>query len=671
MSYTAQLKKISEKSWFYPVTLLLIGFVTYGYCLTYLGFYWDDWEVVMFTKLNPALQSGFYAIDRPFPWSSQLTYLLVGSNPIGWHLIALLLRWAGILLFVYSLTFLWPRYASYLRWLGALLIVYPGFLQQAIAAQYDRHFATFFLFALSIYLMFLAVKFSRWAWILFPLSWLATFIHLFTMEYFVGLELIRVILLWMIVYAVNKKFFRSLGQTVIQYVPYLLITVFYFWWRFVIFPQQVASRAGDLKILHSSSGSLASTLFTLLTHAFLDLTYSTLQVWTSAIANVDGFTFQSKIVWIAFGLGVLLTLVFAIFQDASESEAGHNSTPTSIFIVGIIAFVLGALPVWAIGKQISGGGRWDDRFTLAPMLGAGLIVIALLLWFVRSSKQKIVLSLLLIISIATQVLVVNKYRLEWNAQSDYYWQFYWRVPALQSDTALLSFEQPSLSVPENDAGFAFNVLYHYQTKNGSLPYWFFTNEPFMYSGVKPDTPISHSVRNLGFQGSVSQSVTFIHQTSISCLRVLDSVYADDPMYSDQQRALIPISNLSRIISDPESAAPDPNIFGPEPPYTWCYFFEKADLARQSKDWKTVIALYQQANQNGLTPQSGAEYIPFIEAYAQTGNWQKAYDLTLSAQKLTPHLETMLCDNWSRLNQLSSPNVIIINQVKQTLSCKNF
>jgi len=671
MSYISQLKKISEKPWFYPVALLLIGFIAYGYCLTYLGFYWDDWEVVMFTKLNPSLQSGFYANDRPFPWPSQLTYLLVGSNPIGWHIIALLLRWAGILLLVYSLTFLWPRYASYLRWLGALLIVYPGFLQQAASAQYDRHFAAFFSFALSIYLMFLAVRHPKWALVLFPLSWLATFIHLFTMEYFVGLELVRVILLWMIVFAVNKKIFRSLGKTVIRYLPYLLITAFYFWWRFIIFPQQVTSRFGDLKILHNSSGSLATTLFTLLTRAFLDLIYSTLPVWTSAIASLEGFTFQSKVTWLAFGLGILLTILFAIFQDAKEREVQESSSPTSIFVVGLFSFVLGALPIWAIGKQISGGGRWDDRFTLAPMLGAGLIVIALLLWFVRSSKQKIVLSTLLVFSIATQVLVINKYRLEWGVQSDYYWQLYWRAPAIQPGTSLLSFEQPSISVPEDDAGWALNILYHYQTTNGSLPYWYFTNEPFMTSGLKPGIPVSHITRNLRFQGNTSDSIGVLHQGGASCLRVLDTVYADDPMYSDQQRGLISVSNLSRIIPAPATAAPDPNIFGPEPVHDWCYFFEKADLARQRKDWNAVIMLYQQATQNSLVPQYGAEYIPFIEAYAQTGNWQKAYGLTLSAQKLTSNLETTLCDNWLRLNQLPSPDAKIIDQIKQALSCKNF
>jgi len=671
MSNASQLKKISEKTWFYPVALLLIGFVAYGYCITYLGFYWDDWEVVMFTKLPPLLQSGFYSKDRPFPWPSQLTYLLVGSNPIGWHIVALLLRWGGILLLVNSLTYLWPRYASHLRWLGALWIVYPGFLQQAAAAQYDRHFATFFLFALSIYWMFLAVKLPKWAWLFFPLSWLATLVHLFTMEYFVGLELMRVILLWIIIFTSNGKIFRSLGQTLVQFVPYLCITAFYFWWRFIFFPQQVVGHAGDIKLPYSGAASMVGSALTLFTRAFLDLNYSVSQVWTSAIANISGFTFQSKFTWIAFGLGVLLAIIFAVFQDASEREVQDSASSASIFVIGLLSFVLGAFPVWAIGKQISGGGRWDDRFTLAPMLGAGLVVIALFLWFVYPSRQRIVLSILLVFSITTQVLVINKYRVEWSTQSEYYWQFYWRAPALQTDTALLSFEQPSISVPEDDAGFAFNVLYHYQTKNGLLPYWFFTDEPFMNQGFKPGVPISHTIRNLGFQGTTSQSVAFIHQTSTSCLRVLDKVYADDPMYSDGQRALISFSNPPRILPGSASAAPDPDIFGPEPPHDWCYFFEKADLARQQSDWKTVIALYQQVTEKGLTPQTGAEYIPFIEAYAKTGNWQKAYDLTLSAQKKTSNLGMMLCNNWSRLSQTPSPDASIIGQVKQTLACKNF
>lgn len=205
MNYVSKLKKISEKPWFYPVALLLICLIVYGYVLPSLGYYWDDWEVVMFTRLNPSLQPGFYAIDHPFPWTPQLLYFLFGSNPVGWHIITLLFRWAGALFLVLSLVLIWPRYEAHLRWLGALLIVYPGFLQQSQSAAKDRVLAAFLIFALSVFLMVNAVKHPKWAWFLFPLSWLMAFAYLFTADNFAGLELIRPLLLWLLIAPGNKK----------------------------------------------------------------------------------------------------------------------------------------------------------------------------------------------------------------------------------------------------------------------------------------------------------------------------------------------------------------------------------------------------------------------------------------------------------------------------------
>jgi len=132
--------------------------------------------------------------------------------------------------------------------------------------------------------------------------------------------------------------------------------------------------------------------------------------------------------------------------------------------------------------------------------------------------------------------------------------------------------------------------------------------------------------------------------------------------------LIPISNLSRIIPDSAAAPPDPDIFGPEPERTWCYFFEKADLARQTEDWSTIIDLYTQAQQAGFSPDYGAEYIPFIEAYARADDWQKAYDLTLAAQKEGKGLKKMLCANWSRLSEVPSADTEVVEQAMQSLAC---
>ena len=664
-----QLKMIREKPWFYPVALLLMGMITYNHALTSLGYYWADWEVVMFMKLNPALQFDYYSHDRPFPWTYQLIHFLVGSNPIGWHIVSLLIRWVGILIFVHTLILLWPRYENHLYWLGALLMVYPGFLQQSQSATKARHLMTLLLFALSIYLMALASRRPKWARLLFPLSWLATLLHLFTTEYFAGLELIRPLLLWLFMTRDNTRMFNSLRRVAINYLPYFLITVFYFWCRFIYFPLifQTMSRIREINsVLGEFQEATSGSLLTFFNVALFDLIYLTFQAWINAIINFEGFTFQNKVAWFAFGLGALLSVVFAFFYSTHDKEVPDNSSPASVLLIGFLLFVLGALPIWAIDKQISAGG-WNDRFALAPMLGASLMVLAFLIWFVRPVGQKLILSFLLTFSIAAQIWVVNVYRNDWRTQLNYYWQLYWRAPALQTGTTLFTMEQPSAFVTHySDAGFALNVLYHYQTEDGLLPYWFFARR--FHFDYRPDMPIKYELRTLKFRGNTSDGIAVMRPTQGACLLVLDRVYVENPLFTDGQGILIPISNLSRIIPDLGSAPPDPDIFGPEPVHDWCYFFERADLARQTKDWNTVIALYEQAQQKGLRPDVGAEYIPFIEAYAQTGDWQKAKELTFTAQKQTRGLKKMLCANWSRLSGIPSPDVKVIEQVKQALSC---
>ena len=120
------------------------------------------------------------------------------------------------------------------------------------------------------------------------------------------------------------------------------------------------------------------------------------------------------------------------------------SNPTSIRVrcrcscLEAWAFLVSSLPIWLTSKQLSGGGRWDDRFALAVMPGAVLMTLAVILWLIRERQRKLVLSLLLAFSIATQVLIVNRYRLDWQAQRDYYWQLAWRVPgAAAADRDLL------------------------------------------------------------------------------------------------------------------------------------------------------------------------------------------------------------------------------------------
>lgn len=668
-----KLKSISQKPWFYPVALLLIGLIAYAYQVGGLGFYWDDWEVVFLLNAKSAsLLYGYFAFDRPFAWPYQLMYALFQLSPIAWHLVTLLLRWAGVLLFYLSLRTIWPRLDGYFRWLGALELVYPGFFMQSISTALNRHFMAFFLFMLSAYLMVLAVRHPRQAWFLFPLSWIAAFVQVFTIEYFVGLELIRPVMLWFLLSGERDSTrWKTLRKTALLFLPYVLILGFYTWWRLIVFPASIArlNYAGDFKMFEDFQGSFTGGLLIVSTRAFFDLLYATVQVWLTGLTSQEGFTLQSKAVWFAFGIGAVVAALFALFQGVERPapEADRRS-PWQVALLGACAFVASGLIVWLTRKQMSGTGRWDDRFSLAMMFGAALLTMALVLWLVRPAQRKLLLALMLAFSVATQVIVVNRYRLDWEAQRDYYWQMAWRAPALQPQTAIISFEQPSVSIPGYDASFAYNVLYNGKIDNGSTPYWFFTDDRFLNFKLIPAQPIAYDDRNLTFRGNTSDAIAVVRQGADRCLQVLDTAYAGEPFFQSGEDALIAISNVGRILPDAGQDPPNYQVFGAEPPHGWCYYFEKADLARQLGDWQTVIKLEKQSRALGLAPRFGPEYVPFIEAHAQTGDWQGAYKLSQSAASLTKGSEPLLCFMWDRLGKLPAADAGLVQKAKQSFSC---
>jgi hypothetical protein len=119
--------------------------------------------------------------------------------------------------------------------------------------------------------------------------------------------------------------------------------------------------------------------------------------------------------------------------------------------------------------------------------------------------------------------------------------------------------------------------------------------------------------------------------------------------------MISLANLSRIQPQPITPGyrPPAALYGPEPPHTWCYYFENADLARQTGDWTNVARIGDQVQQMGYKPSNPAsnsphEWIPFIEGYAHTGRWMDASKVTKAAFDQDVLYKPMLCDLWQRL-----------------------
>jgi hypothetical protein len=144
---------------------------------------------------------------------------------------------------------------------------------------------------------------------------------------------------------------------------------------------------------------------------------------------------------------------------------------------------------------------------------------------------------------------------------------------------------------------------------------------------------------------------------------------DDPE-SGQLSALLtqalPRANLSRIISEPSAASVPPvEIFGREPAHTWCYYYQKADLARQSEDWAQAVSLLEEADQRGYEPANKAEWLLFVDTYVKLEDFAAAEKLTDRIKERDPRLTQSLCTYWS--GQTAVP-ADIRESISQKLEC---
>jgi hypothetical protein len=342
-----------------------------------------------------------------------------------------------------------------------------------------------------------------------------------------------------------------------------------------------------------------------------------------------------------------------IHRSSRDEKTTEQKVFGQMLILGSIALLAGAIPVWAIDMHIA-GGKWSDRFTLGPMLGAVILVVYLMDWLFRTRNQKQwLLVILLASSIALQVTNTNQYRMDWAIQQNMYWQLSWRIPYLEPGTAIIGSGTFTEKSSLYDGGYIVNLLFSNQFgENAQYDYFDIWHAP--PSGYQPNVTLDDRMQGSHFTGNTSQAIGIYFNGSNpnECVRILDPVYTGDPKFIAKVNKIIPISNLNEITVGDGSRVPEPAIFGKEPLHTWCYYFEKADLARQMKDWKKVLLLGTEAEAKNFGPSSGGEYLPFIEAFAQTGQWSKANELSMAAQKITPGLEPALCNNWKNFQHIS-------------------
>lgn len=647
-----------SKPWVFPALLAAVMVLVYGLQIGSLGFYWDDWEDIFLYHLNSPVEFLKYFIyDRPTTiWVYLVFFPLFGDNPILWQGFNLVLRYLSLLGLWWTFLQVWPRRRYETGWLALLLAVFPAFFQQTIAVTYSRHFAALALFSASLILTVLSVKHRRWYVPLTLLAALASFAQMMTIEYFVGLEIIRPYLLWVLFRGDVPDRRKRLFQVIQWWLPYVIPLVGFIAWRFLIFkPVPGADDPNGVINLALFKKDPAGMVIHLAQNILQDFLYLLIFAWSNTIQSSQ-IDLASKAAWFGWIMGGVAAIAAAAVLGRSDKHAEGN-TDGRLFLVdwlllGGIALMAGGLPVWITDRQII-VGQWSDRFSLGPMIGITMIVITLVSRLGYKQLQKsAVLGLLLALSISSQIREVNRYRLNWEIQREYYWQFYWRVPAMKPGTALFGTKMPFGLIADYSVSYAMNAIYAPDMDAQHLPYWFFSSMRAHGNDIPdfiPDLPVKYSIRNLKFTGSTSSGIVPNYKAGEACVRILKPEDEFSPFLSSMEAKLAQISNLDQILKENDDPRVTPaGIFGPEPEHDWCYYYQKADLAAQFEEWDSVASLGDEAALKDFSPAVGMEYEPFITGYARSGDWKTAYELTVKAAELTDNMEKSLCGDWSRL-----------------------
>jgi len=687
-----QFQKILQKKWVYPLSLFLIMLIAYGLQITKLGFYWDDWQALYLSRFdNIRAYWDFFLFDRPISaWTYIITMPVLGLHPLAWQLFTLLIRWLSVMGLVWALSGVWPQRRWQVQWMGLLLAIFPGFTQQAISVAYSQHFITYALFTLSLAGMVAAALQPKKYWIFTPLSVIASLLQMLTMEYFAGLELLRPLILGFIFLSEKQNVRSALRKIFLQWLPYIITFALFFVYRFVLLPNWLPIKDQNAPVLLQQLISQPfSTLLQLIQVAVQDTLHTSLFAWINTIAP-DTINLTSKFTLFSWVIGALVAVAIAWGSIICSKAEDQNTEPENkphftrqAILLGLAGLFLGGIPVWITNRSIL-VGAWSDRFTLAPMLGAIILIVALVDWLGRTpSRKAIMLAFLMGISIAAHVRTSDKYANHWQLQKQYYWQLHWRIPSLAEGTGILSPEMPFSYVSGTSMGFAYNILYDLEPDSTHVPYWYIEALRYRNSNVLadflPDTPITYKeLRNIVFEGNTDQAIAVNYKPARGCVRVMDPIYQDAPYLSDYpiyegEIELYGISHTEQILAEP--VGNDrllTTIFGAPPVDDWCYYYQRADLARQQEDWDSITKIHNEADILGYSAYNGSELIPFIEGFAASGDFSRALDLTKQALSKTDGMNTVLCQTWTRIENRSSSNTDMKQaaaEVDALLHCK--
>jgi len=184
-----------------------------------------------------------------------------------------------------------------------------------------------------------------------------------------------------------------------------------------------------------------------------------------------------------------------------------------------------------------------------------------------------------------------------------------------------------------------------------INYWFFSitgNFANRLEDFMNGMDIQDRHRSLRFSGKSNESlIVSFEPEQGQCLYVIRPQDSAIRLLPSMMKEASHLSALGRISIQPPSGLflQEIDLNYPE---DWCTYYQQADLARQTGDWMQVKKFWNDAHAKGFGPGAPFEYLPFLDAFAQLGDWDQAVSLTIEVKDLPPAARLTFCDFWNSL-----------------------
>ncbi len=659
--------------------LLFIPAVVYLPYIGSLTYFKDDWYYIYDGMVGGAkIFHEMFRIDRPARgFFFELYFSLFGPNPLPYHLGAFIWRGLSAIGALWIFNILWPKERKFAFIAALLFAIYPGYFWWISAIEYQPMIASLALQVFSIAFTLQAIQSSK---TVLKIAWLLGAIftgwaYIALVDYAIGMEVFRFVCVFILINRTSQdSFWRKVFASFRALGWNLLIPIGFSLWRILLFDNQreATDIGGQLSVFLNNPIATVMDWFFQLYNSLLNLS---ILAWINQFpAFLQGLRLRDTALGLFIAVVVILLLVFAerMIKQSAESnawEGGQEQVRKEALLLGGLGMVFGVLPVIMANRYVNIAGF--SHYGLPASLAAALFMAGFLdSLSLQRARSVMLFAVVGFASLAHYGIAANAV-MEEEALQKFWWQVSWRVPALRSGTTLV-INYPLYGMGDGGYGLmeAANIIY-FPEFTGEVPVHYSLAGLTLNSETLPDILDGSRYNQTQYRSHAVDfdygNLLIMSQPTLgSCVHVLDGLLPLISMYDPVNVAFAaPSSKIENVLVDAEPALPPEYIFGEEPEHNWCYYFQKADLASQLGKWEDAAALGEEAIRLELSPEDRSEWLPFLKAYAITGNAER---LTQTARRITgdKSLRQQACD---MLTSIDGPLMQDVKQVIALDYCK--